>query len=550
MTYEPQSTTPDSLPTWTVMVYLAGDNNLSEECIYSLTEMKKADVYDRIKIFVQFDPSDEFLPTQRYRINRPHYYSPPWDPTGALAQDLSDFMGDHGGNGAHNRTRFEHESPNHSMPIKFPKGERSERKGEGGTGDPNMLFNFIAFCVDQRVKTDHYMLIVSGHGAGVMRDYLMKDNRPDGYLTVYDMRRILKRVKKKLKDKKNDRLVIDIFGLDVCLMSMAEISYELRGCVRYALGCESYSPESGWPYAQMLASLNDFGQKPELKTFPQLLQQMVTDYVKFYSPYWLGGLSVNQSALDIGQVEELKRKILALTELLIPKLRDERDKRKKRFAENLRSTNPIDPCARREIILSDALVLSHWKAQSYNGELYVDIADFCDCLCPLVDEPIKAACKYLSEFIKNTFVLKACFSGRKYQYSYGVSIYFPWDAVVPYYGRGIKFPRRSRWLEFLDLYVSVTRRDPRPARDIEFYERIADLNLEGIRMSSDKMSSDKGGNPMHSMRNPPLLFAPDDCMLDPDANAEAQEKLMRAVLRPLPLSEPGEDAKQDMSEGG
>ena len=52
---------------------------------------------------------------------------------------------------------------------------------------------------------------------------------------------------------------IGIFGMDVCLMSMAEVTYELRGYVKYAIGSESYSPAAGWPYRamQFKAALRD-----------------------------------------------------------------------------------------------------------------------------------------------------------------------------------------------------------------------------------------------------------------------------------------------------
>src|SRR5689334_1913706 len=54
---------------WNVMVYLAGDNNLSSECVYALTEIKDTLSSDRIKVFAQFDPKDDFLPTQRYEFD-------------------------------------------------------------------------------------------------------------------------------------------------------------------------------------------------------------------------------------------------------------------------------------------------------------------------------------------------------------------------------------------------------------------------------------------------------------------------------------------------
>jgi hypothetical protein len=55
---------------WTVMVYLAGDNNLTTECMFALTEMKQAAVGKKLNVIAQFDPSDPHLPTHRYEIKR------------------------------------------------------------------------------------------------------------------------------------------------------------------------------------------------------------------------------------------------------------------------------------------------------------------------------------------------------------------------------------------------------------------------------------------------------------------------------------------------
>src|SRR5215475_4875569 len=56
---------------WTVMVCLAGDNNLSSEMIYAIKEMKRVEKvgpHGDVTAIVLFDPS-EGLPTQSYVIN-------------------------------------------------------------------------------------------------------------------------------------------------------------------------------------------------------------------------------------------------------------------------------------------------------------------------------------------------------------------------------------------------------------------------------------------------------------------------------------------------
>ena len=519
-TSPPEEEAPEGFPTTTVMIYLAGDNNLSEECVYALTELKKASPPKGVvKVFAQYDPSDEFLPTQRYKIR---FDSPDDDPY-PLARDFVDQF----------PFKPENESK-HAFYIRPPFGERKERKGEGGTGDPKMLYNFIAYCVDQEPKTDHYVLIVCGHGAGINRDFLMRDNRPDGYLTIAELRRALRWMHEHLTNKHGDPLVLEIMGMDVCLMSMAEVTYELRKYVNIVIGSESYSPAAGWPYRQTVEEIHDAARKRSEEggillsryDWKEIAKRIVKAYMRFYSDYWLAGLSVTMSALNVHKLYEFEELVRVLADLMILELRAESCERREKARQTGNNDDHQNWKRQTELLFTDALVLAHWKAQSYNGELYVDLADFCNCLKPYAPRYIAEACQRLVDFItdEDKLTIISCSWGRHYQYSYGVSIYFPWDSLVPYYGASIRFPARSKWLQFLKEYVAATRREPRvhpqhspPLDDPDVLERIREKNQGEVRMGSDKMGSDKmgsdkGGNPIHSMRNPPIVFLPDPCV--------------------------------------
>jgi hypothetical protein len=78
----------EKLADWTVLIYLAGNNNLTDECVYSLTELRKASRKRnaRINVFAQFDPRDIHLPT--IRLNIPAKDSR----TGRLGDDIVDHM--------------------------------------------------------------------------------------------------------------------------------------------------------------------------------------------------------------------------------------------------------------------------------------------------------------------------------------------------------------------------------------------------------------------------------------------------------------------------
>lgn len=543
-------------PAWTIMVYLAGDNNLTTECMFALTEMKEAAFDEQdVNVIVQFDPSDPYLPAHRYVINR--------SKNGDLYADIID-------SARYFKARGEVNFRKESRKAKsLAETRRSARKSgdksldkatlttadankivtdDTDTGCPITLYNFISFCL-QEYKADHYMVVLSGHAGGTERDYLLKDESSSGSLTFNE----LKQVFKKLKSDRNGKL-IDILGMDNCLMSMAEICYELRGLVEIVVGCESVSPASGWPYRQIIERVHQ--QVAAAKSRParqppvaEVAKAIVEEYVNYYSTYWVAGLSVTQSALNVKKVDELNRRVNLLAAAMERKL-------KKESTDNAGKRTPP-----KKRTFENSLLLAHWEAQSYNGEQFIDLYDFCDCLQNRVREPeVAKRCRELKDFLQSEFVLISCFCGPAYQYSHGVSMYFPWSQVAPSY-RNLDFIRRSKdngWGSFLQTYTQVTRRWPRglpsdgtvidaggkmtrvsmasPATLVEsvINHRMVDDRMVNDRMISARMVDDRlgsSGSRVHSMRNPPNLFLPDECIRDGHKAWECQNILRRGISR-------------------
>jgi hypothetical protein len=456
--------------TWTVMVYLAGDNSLTEFCVQALNEMKKVGSSDGFNIFAQFDPRDSILPTTRYWVKK----------GGSLCNDIFDQACD--------GSYFQKESSNRQRPERSTKRRLVPYKAD--TGDPHMLFNFLSFCIEY-FDTDHYLAVLAGHGAGTETDYLLKDESSNGYLTIPELKKVFKDIDKFYKPKRGKRPIIDVLGMDVCCMSMAEICYELRGLVKVAVGCESYNPSAGWPYGAILERL-----KRELTSSPQEIatddlqstvgEAIVEEFVKRYRYYDLGGVSVDQAAVDVRKIDCLQEAVANLATTLI----DEFDK------------ESADRQAFRKF--TDAIVLAHWEAQSYNGELFVDLLDFCDCLYERYDgDKVRAACCHVRKIIhQEHIVLKSGYAGPVYQYSHGVSIYFPWAQIAVDY-ENLDFPRHSKWRKFLETYTTKTRRKPRNELDTKLLE----YNKTEVVMY--RQVDERGdGNPIHSMRNPPIAPRP------------------------------------------
>ena len=578
------------------MVYMAGDNNLSADCIWALTEMKKVNGVEGINIIAQFDPSDGRARTRRYEITKrlQDSSSPDVQSHGAgngrpqLAAFTDDFAEY---NPRTDEVHFSHESPKaHALASMRKKERQARRKNTVGplasshpdrddvlgsslndtnTASPVTLYNFLSWGV-HFYPARHYMIVLSAHSGGIEPSYLMKDESSGGYMSFRDLQVVFEQLKSDLNYENADgrASTIDVLGFDSCLMSMAEICYELKDHVSIVVGSETYTPSSGWPYLPILQGLSgritqlkspstgEPGADASDKQAGELAIQIVDSYVDFYRDYAEAGVAVALSAMNVNVMPELVPLVKNLTQAMIAELRQEHPE--------LQGETGLD--ARP---FTDALILAHWEAQSYNGEWYVDLVDFCECLQKRVQSTaVLDACREVVNFVDSQLVIKSAFTGPDFQFSRGVSVYFPWSTVAPYLFQ-FKFARDSGWDQFLAYYTNLTRRKfriPSGLSDLERAEvekaekrganflnyriqseetpdelvfspeefnkmgsdkmgsdkmssvRMGSDKMGSDKMGSDKMGSDKSGNPIHSMRNPPLVW------VDAQAGKQARSK--------------------------
>ena len=507
---EATKTDTDPETAWTIMLYLAGDNNLADECVYALTQVKEVDTDKRVRVVAQFDPTGRKVRTRRFVINKALKEGQP------EKKDL--IQGQHY-KGWKDRRKIIEDALDDSNPLPVPDvifpGE-SKRAAlavkpgeivETDSGDPKFLFDFISWSV-QNFPADHYMVVLSGHGGGATEQEFLFDETTKGTLTIKEMGVVFENVKKLLKNKKGEPLQIDIVGMDSCLMSMAEVAHELRGSVKYMISSESFGPQSGWPYGRIIERLNDDLTRTEGKTSAEQLARITVDeHVDFYVEYSVtNGLSVDISMMDLEQVDNLAGAVSKLGEVLTSEL-----KLGKSAKDNGRPSTFLDQ-----------IVLAHWEAQSYNGEVYVDLRDFCDCLrtrfnpaqimvaagtdpnAPEVKEKnrreaVATACTDVITVV-NSLVKQSCFMGVQFQYSFGASIYFPWAAVSADYNENeLSWVTAPGWRKFLDEYVRCTRRLP---RNFAPNQREV-IGLDPVRKT---VTDEKGPSNIliRSMRNPPI----------------------------------------------
>jgi hypothetical protein len=403
---------------WTIMLYLAGDNNLSDEMVWALKEVYRVGTPEGIAVTLQFDPLARGSSTRFFLA-----------PSSGQAIDVDGIF-----------------------PILH-----DEDLPEVDDGDPDTVAEFVVRSM-KAAPARYYMLILAGHGSGIVGDFLTETDqagspRPSS-LTIPLIGLTLRRLQSRLEEEglQREGLAIDVLGLDSCLMSMAEISSEVEGEVAYLVGSEGFDPNAGWPYFRLLEELRarPKGQLPDPKELADLLVRM---YILYYSDYSDADVSVDMSACDVGT-----GRVRAIEEAVAPLV-------------GFYLEHEADP------LIRNAVVMAHWKAQSYKWEVYTDLADFCDLLqneCTNLLRAANGTSQKLSKLIDicqaivksvDEAVMSCDSSGPEFQYSYGLSVYFPWSrAEYEDDYRSTRFAARTGWDRFLERYVDGTRR-PRRRRE-------------------------------------------------------------------------------------
>jgi hypothetical protein len=406
---------------WTVMAYLAGDNNLTEEMVLTLQEMLAHDVWPRIKILAQLDPSGLGLPTQRYIFN------------------TSDQT---------NGKEF----------VETYKVKPPTTATESNTGHPNALSGFANWAVqDLNHEAHRYMLILSGHGSGSTEDFLLRDDSSADSLTIEELEGALAKVKQDTLGKRN----IDLLGLDCCFMSMVEVFYQIRKYVDFVVAAESMVPDFGWPYHRILRAAemkyrsegDSHGISLPAIEAGELAKIIVKQYIDFYSDFdRTAGRSVDLAAIRIRDEK---------TELI-----DNLAESIKNLAKELMNLLPDDDeaTAKKNV---EQIHLAHLEAQTYKFDQFVDLRDLCRCLQRRFkgteNEEVANACDKVLSGLDDCVLVSGC-SGFAYQHSYGLSIYFPWAVTkieddCEY--KKLRFNIDTNWADFLNRYLDATRREKR-----------------------------------------------------------------------------------------
>jgi hypothetical protein len=403
---------------WTIMVYLAGDNNLSDEMIWALKEVFRVGTPHNVAVTFLFDPVAERRPTRFFRVPE--------------VVDSVDVDG--------------------IFPILH-----DETFGESNSGNPATLVRFIKRSA-RDAPADRYMLILSGHGSGVIGGFLTDESEPrKRSLELTDLRNVFQKLRKQKQfADRAGRPIIDVLGMDTCLMSMVETCSEIRGDVGFLVGSEGFDPNTGWPYYRLLEDMRKRTSDGQILDSPTLVRQLVRQYVLYYADFPDANISVDISACDVAEsvVNDLEARLASFVKFYLEAGTDD------------------------DAVIHDVVVLAHWRAQSYKLEQYADLRDFFvllekECRKWGRREDLLRCAGHCTEIRKaiDRAIVEADSAGPEFQYSNGLSVYFPWSPRM-FDAKYLKhtFADNARWAEFLIRHLAATQR---PARDRNESGRVA-----------------------------------------------------------------------------
>jgi len=462
---------------WTIMIFMAGDNNLSDDMIRGITEIKAAiaatgaqlesdgnlPMANKISVVIEFDGEHPIVQTERYDLT---------------FEDMASFP---------------QSSARRPFSIDSIKGDPEYDLDE----IENRIDAFVTWAKQIR-PADHYMLILSGHSDAFIGKTLLLDENPPGIATLRGLGAVI---------QNQFCGQLDILAFDGCVMNSIEVLREFDDCAKTWIGSEGSIPNFTWDYARIVAFL----MRQADPTTEQITSEIITAVRRFNHDYSFGGRSVDISAIDLPKISDISDRLNFFGYILFFLLFFLYYRPSEEPETYQKTSNPL---------LSRILRLflqAHWNCQTYMQNQAVDVTDFfgrlrsecarsareiysvTDSNLPVtfritgdvlnevelremtaliqsgspatwahmlwVELALHNVCTWLLGRFSN--VAKGAFVGADYQFSNGFSIFFPWSYLGMEMTRkhyvDLRFSQGAfgiGWLAFLRLFTAMSARDP------------------------------------------------------------------------------------------
>ncbi|HXK46220.1 MAG TPA: clostripain-related cysteine peptidase [Deltaproteobacteria bacterium] len=272
------SSSTSSPGTWTFMVYMAADNNLSDAGIGDINEMEQTGSTNAVNVVVQAEFSQDYS-----------------------GEDVSDETV---------RGRIIEDSSTKSISSMLSE------IGNKDMSDPDTLAEFIQWAADT-YPADHYTLVLWDHGDGwkaypedatPYKGALQDDTSSGSMMSLPDIASAIRL----------SGVHFDLINFDACYMGMYEIAYELSDLADYLVFSEEVTPSDGDPYNTILAHLTG---DPSM-TGRELAALTAAEYISFYQGQ--DRTIATKSAVDTAQIALLHSQLAELAGLITAGIGTER----------------------------------------------------------------------------------------------------------------------------------------------------------------------------------------------------------------------------------
>lgn len=193
--------------TWTILVYMAADNNLAGAALADLAEVKKATGSPSVTVLVQLDLKGD--QARRYRI-----------------------------------------SNGRSIEV--------AALGQINSASPAAMTDFLTWA-KQTSTADRTVLVLWDHGSGwSLQDGLAKTTSKQVYAMLSDdgsSAPLLANVRIRSAIEQSG-ISLDVLGFDGCNMGTIEAMYEFRNLAPILIASQELEPVAGWDYTAVLSALS------------------------------------------------------------------------------------------------------------------------------------------------------------------------------------------------------------------------------------------------------------------------------------------------------
>jgi hypothetical protein len=466
-------------PKWTVLVYLAGDNNLTANCITVLQQLEAVKYKEDICVLACFDSNTPWPKGSRYLAINCNLKKDNDDLDWAIHNDLIR---------PQDREHKLH-VPDFCRPAALDEGQNATPLTRTNVAEG--LIRFLKWATKMHSDSDHLMLIFYGHGPVVGGQTFLARENPPSSLQFGDLQLVL-------KDFFGEKKRIDILAFQNCVMNGIETAYEVQDYADYLIGSQGLVLAAGWPYEKLISHVvNEPDASPK-----EIAEKMLKSCARHLIDFTVMDRSSEQAVTDLSKLRGENNVTDAILKLV----------------GAMKRGLTYDEVASPDIFdfpqIIDAIRLARLEAQAFWGETFVDIYDFCERLLKTcnrvllsnravirnlnlpkeVEEKLQETeltkrlrkigecCVVVMDCIKE-MVPYSYYIGSELQYSHGLSIYFPWSWPVEPYSftqvgsefvlktgfeiyKDYSFVRASGWASFLkDFYRATLRKVRRAERN-------------------------------------------------------------------------------------